>query len=81
MPLYQRHTAMVFMLFSKKWVSAVELQRQTETRNYDTVWSLMHRIRRAMRDRDSLYSLKDMQELDEGFIMTATQSEGRDNLK
>jgi hypothetical protein len=34
----------------------------------------MHRIRRAMGDIDSLYGLSDMQEVDEGFIVTATQS-------
>ncbi|MFT5056282.1 MAG: hypothetical protein ACI80H_000994 [Pseudoalteromonas distincta] len=28
-----------------------------------------------MGDRDSLYGLSDMQEVDEGFIVTATQSE------
>jgi hypothetical protein len=34
----------------------------------------MHRIIRAMGDRDSLYGLSDMQEVDEGFIVTAAQS-------
>jgi hypothetical protein len=81
LPLYQWYIAMAFMSFSKKGISAAELQRQMGIRNYDTVWSLMHRIRRAMGDRDSLYGLADMQEVDEGFIVTATQSKVRDNLK
>jgi hypothetical protein len=79
--LYQWYLAMAFISFSKKGISASELQRQMGIRNYDTVWSLMHRIRRAMGDRDSLHGLSDMQEVDEGFIVTATQSKVRNNLK
>ena len=79
--LYQWYLAMAFMSFSKKGISASELQRQMGIKNYDTVWSLMHRIRRAMGDRDSLYGLSDMQEVDQGFIVTATQSKVRNNLK
>jgi hypothetical protein len=59
--LYQWYLAMAYMSFSKKGISASELQRQMGIRNYDTVWSLMHRIIRAMGDRDSLYGLSDMQ--------------------
>lgn len=79
--IYQWYLAMVFMSFSKKGISASELQRQMSIKNYDTVWSLMHRIRKAMGNRDSLYGLNDMQEVDEGFIVTATPSLVKENLK
>jgi hypothetical protein len=39
------------------------------TKNHDTVWSLMHRIRRAMGDRDSLYGLSDMQKVDKSSVV------------
>lgn len=81
LPLYQWYVAMAFMSFSKKGISAAELQRQMGIKNYDTVWFLMHRIRSAMGNRDSIYGLSDMQEVDEGFIVTATPSKIRDNLK
>jgi hypothetical protein len=67
--LYQWHLAITFMSFSKKRISASELQRQMGTRNHDTVWSLMHRIRGAMGDRDSLYGLSDMQKVDKSSVV------------
>lgn len=66
------YLAMAFMSFSKKGISAKELQRQLGHKCYDTIWLLMHKIRGAMGKRDSLYTLKDMIEFDEGYFEKAT---------
>lgn len=81
LPIYKWYLAMAFMTFSKKGISACELQRQMGHKNYDTVWSLMHRIRRAMGERDALYQLEDMTEFDETYVVTATPEKVRNNLK
>lgn len=66
------YLAMAFMSFSKKGISAKELQRQLNYKRYDTIWSLMHRIRTAMGNRDALYNLEGMIEFDEGYFEKAT---------
>lgn len=49
------YTCMAFMTFSKKGISAMELQRQLGHTRWETVWKLMHKIRAGMGKRDSLY--------------------------
>ena len=66
------YLAMAFMSFSKKGISAAELQRQLDHPKYDTVWRLMHRIREAMGKRDTLYMLQGEVEFDEGYFEKAT---------
>ena len=66
------YLAMAFMTFSKKGLSAKELQRQLNYKRYDTIWSLMHRIRTAKGNRDALYNLEGMIEFDEGYFEKAT---------
>lgn len=66
------YLAMAFMSFSKKGISAIELQRQLGYKLYDTIWLLMHKIRSAIGKRDDLYTLKDMIEFDEGCFEKAT---------
>ena len=68
------YLAMAFMSFSKKGISAKELQRQLDYKRYDTIWLLMHKIRKAMGQRDDLYRLKDQVEFDEGYFEKATSS-------
>lgn len=72
LPLRTWYVAMAFMTFSKKGISAKELQRQLSHNRYDTVWSLMHRIRNAMGNRDGLYTLQGMVEFDEAYFTKAT---------
>jgi hypothetical protein len=38
------YKAMAFMTYSKKTISAAELQPQLNHPKYDTVWRLMHKI-------------------------------------
>lgn len=72
LPVRTWYMAMAFMSFSKKGISAAELQRQLSHKRYDTIWSLMHRIRNAMGNRDALYTLEGMIEFDEAYFSTAT---------
>ncbi len=63
---------MAFMTFSKKTISASEIQRQLNHPKYDTIWRLMHKIREAMGKRDGLYLLQGEIEFDEGYFEIAT---------
>ena len=81
LPLRKWYLAMAFMSFSKKGLSASELQRQLEHARYRTVWSMMHRILAAMGKRDNLYKLEGMVEFDEGYFSTETSKRDKQNLK
>lgn len=81
LPFRTWYLAMAFMTFSKKGISAVELQRQLNHSRYTTIWSLMHKIRVAMGKRDDLYKLEDMVEFDEGYFEIATKEKDKKNLK
>lgn len=81
LPIRTWYLAMAFMTFTKKGISAVELQRQLGHTRYNTVWSLMHRIRSAMGKRDDLYGLEGMIEFDEGYFEQATKEKQKRKLK
>ena len=81
LPLRKWYLAMAFMSFSKKGISASELQRQLDHSRYRTVWTMMHRIREAMGKRDSLYNLEGMVEFDEGYFSTETSEKDKKNIK
>lgn len=66
------YLAMAFMSATKKGISACELQRQLGHKRYDTIWSLMHRIRNAMGNRDNQYTLEGMIEFDEAYFEKAS---------
>jgi hypothetical protein len=59
------------MTATKKTISALEMQRQLGHRYYEPIWSMMHKIRRVMSERDETYQLEGQVELDEGFYSTA----------
>lgn len=65
------YKAMAFMVYSKKTISAAELQRQLNHPKYDTVWLLMHKIRDSMGKRDALYQLEGSVEFDDGYFEKA----------
>lgn len=81
LPMRTWYLAMAFMSYSKKGISGRELQRQLNIKNYGTVWSMMHRIRKAMGQRDDLYTLEGMVEFDEGYFTTETKDKDKQNLK
>lgn len=72
---------MAFMSFSKKGISAKELQRQLGHTRYESIWFMMHRIRQAMGQRDNIYNLEGMVEFDEGYFVTETSNRDKQNLK
>ena len=73
--------AMTFMSFSKKGISALEMQRQLGHKFYETIWAMMHKIRVSMGKRDDLYNLEDMVEFDEGYFSVETSEKDKANLK
>jgi len=73
LPVRKWYLAMIFMTFSKKGISAKELQHQLGHNRYTTIWSLMHRIRNAMGNRDSQYTLEGTVEFDEAFFKRPRQ--------
>jgi ISXO2-like transposase domain/Transposase zinc-ribbon domain len=81
LPFRKWYLAMAFMTFSKKGLSASELQRQLGHSRYESVWFMMHRIRKAMGKRDNLYNLEGMVEFDEGYFSTETNKKDKQNLK
>jgi|SRR5690606_7780188 len=74
LPLRKWYLAMIFMTFTKKSLSTNEIKRQLGHKHYNTIWTLVHKIRMAMGERDERYILKDMVELDEGYFDTSYPS-------
>jgi ribosomal protein L37AE/L43A len=81
LPVRTWFLAMAFMTYSKKSISAHELQRQLGYKRYEPIWNMMHKIRQAMGNRDSLYKLEGSVEVDEGYIATETSAKQKDKLK
>lgn len=81
LPIRKWYLAMAFMSFSKKGISAVEMQRQLDHSRYETIWVMMHKIREAMGKRDSRFELAGMVEFDEAWFETETSEKDKQNLK
>jgi len=81
LPIRKWYLAMAFMSFSKKGISAAEMQRQLDHSRYETIWVMMHRIREAMGNRDGRYELAGMVEFDEAYFETETSEKDKQNLK
>ena len=45
LPLRMWYLAMAFMTFSKKGLSAKEMQRQLGHKYYEPIWLMMHKLR------------------------------------
>ncbi len=72
------YRAMFLMSATKKGFSAREMQRQLGLKRYEPVWAMVHKIRRAMGNRDARYTLEGMVEMDEGYF-TVQSSEIEQN--
>lgn len=57
-----------YITFTKKSVSALEMQRLLGLKRYEPVWYMMHKLRIVMGKRDALYELNGSLEIDEGFF-------------
>lgn len=64
--------AMFLMSTTKKGFSAKEIQRQLGLKRYEPVWSMVHKLRKAMGNRDARYTLEGMIEMDEGYFTVAS---------
>jgi hypothetical protein len=79
---FQKWFMIMYMMTStKKGYSACEMARQVEHKRYNTIWSIMHRLRAAMGIRDEKYLLVDMVEFDEGFFRVETSKKNKKKLK
>lgn len=81
LPFLVWYRAMFLMSTTKKGFSAKEIQRQLGLKRYEPVWAMVHKIRKAMGNRDSKYTLEGMIEMDEGYFTVACsqveQSKGK----
>jgi hypothetical protein len=60
---------MIFMMTRQKsGVSMLSLQRMLSISSYKTVWTMGHKIRKAMADRDAQYQLAGLVEMDDTFL-------------
>lgn len=60
---------MIFLMSRQKsGISMLSLQRMLGIKTYKTVWTMGHKIRKAMADRDEHYQLTGLVEMDETFI-------------
>lgn len=66
------YRAMFLMSTTKKGFSAKEIQRQLGLKRYEPVWSMVHKLRKAMGNRDARYTLEGMIEMDEGYFTVAS---------
>ncbi len=66
------YRTMFLMSTTKKGFSAKEIQRQLGLKRYEPVWAMVHKIRKAMGDRDDRYTLEGMIEMDEGYFSVST---------
>jgi len=62
------YRTMFLMSATKKGFSAKEIQKQLGLKRYEPVWAMVHKLRKAMGNRDNLYTLEDMVEMDEGYF-------------
>ena len=65
------YKTMFLMSCTKKGFSAKEIQKQLGLKRYEPVWAMVHKLRAAMGNRDSQYSLQDMIEFDEAYFSVA----------
>ena len=67
-PLLKWFMLIFRMATSKTGVSINEMARELEIRDYKTAWTMAHKVRKAMADRDSQYTLAGLVEIDESFF-------------
>lgn len=60
----------------KRGVSATSVSKEFPV-SYPTAWTMLHKIRKAMSDRDSHYDLSGIVEVDEGYFGTPTKGKKR----
>ncbi|GBD86656.1 ISXO2-like transposase domain protein [bacterium BMS3Abin03] len=71
-PLMKWFMLIFRMATSKTGVSINEMKRELEIKDYKTVWTMAHKIRKAMQDRDAQYKLAGLVEIDESLFGSST---------
>ena len=74
------YKTMFLLTATKKGFSSKEIQRQLGLKRYEPVWSMVHKLRKAMGKRDDRYTLEGMIEMDEGYF-TIEASEQQHNTQ
>jgi len=62
------YKTMFLLTATKKGFSSKEIQRQLGLKRYEPVWVMVHKLRKAMGNRDDRYTLEGMIEMDEGYF-------------
>jgi hypothetical protein len=62
------YKTMFLLTATKKGFSSKEIQRQLGLKRYEPVWAMVHKLRKAMGDRDDRYTLEGIIEIDEGYF-------------
>ena len=75
-PLTGWFWAIYRMSHDKKGISAMQLSKEIGV-CYQTAWLLLHKLRKAMADRDRGYRLSGLVEADEGYVGGAEHGPGR----
>ena len=75
-PLKKWFLAIYLMGKDKRGCSAMQLKRELKIA-YDTAWTISHKIRKAMGNRDENYLLSGFVEIDESFFGTPSEGEGK----
>lgn len=77
LPFRYWFVAMHLLTSTKKSFSSQEIQRQLGHKRYQPIWTMMHKLRDAMGNRDGQYTLSGAIELDEGFFSTEISEENK----
>lgn len=72
------YIAMHLLTSTKKTFSAHELKRQLGHKRYEPIWAMLHKLRNAMQQDQTL---TDTVVLDDTYISTSTPKEEKENLK
>ena len=62
------YKTMFLLTATKKGFSSKEIQKQLGLKRYEPVWAMVHKLRKAMGNRDDRYTLEGMIEMDEGYF-------------
>ncbi len=68
LPFLVWYKTMFLMSTTKKGFSSKEIQKQLGLKRYEPVWAMVHKLRKAMGNRDARYTLEGMIEMDEGYF-------------
>jgi len=74
-PLLKWFWAIFLVSNDKRGISALQLSKKLEV-SYWVAWTMLHKIRQAMKDRDASYQLAGLIEVDDSYIGGSSQGGG-----